>query len=1001
MSGIAVGRNGSSGGTTLNGVARGATLIGIQVFSEVRSSTTCGGPSTCALAYTSNIISGLQRVYDVRGAYSIASANLSLGGGGYTTYCDTEPIKAAVDLLRGAGIATVIASGNSYYTNAVGFPACVSSAVTVGATSDADAVASFSNSGPQLDLLAPGVSITSSVPGSAYGGKSGTSMAAPHVAGAWAVLKQCNPGASVDQIQNALAASGAAVTDSRNGLVRPRIRINDAINWMIANVGCPGLPNNSTPTPTRTPSVTLTPSVTPTATNTPVATPPPNRVTNGDFSNGLANWIFTSDLSRTVSGGVLNVYRMNNSSWGGINQGLGFNASPGQALEATWLMGNSSGSAKSVRLYLNSGTGGFGGSVVCTYTVPASTPLTAYRLIGPVGSAWTGQGVTLQIIIYTADNQPSLLLDDVAVRQHPSTSLSATDCNATGPTPTPGPTATPTNTPTATQTPTNTLTPTATNTPTHTLTPTATQTQTPTLIPSITLTPSNTPTATNTPVATATNTPSPLPNRVTNGDFSNGLANWIFTSDLSRTVSGGVLNVYRVNNSSWGGINQGLGFNASPGQALEATWLMGNSSGSAKSVRLYLNSGTGGFGGSVVCTYTVPANTPLTAYRLIGPVGSAWTGQGVTLQIIIYTADNQPSLLLDDVAVRQHPSTSLSATDCNATGPTPTPGPTATPTNTPTATQTPTNTLTPTATNTPTHTLTPSVTPTASNTPIATATNTPSPLPNRVTNWDFSNGLANWIFTSDLNRTVSGGVLNVYRMNASSWGGINQGLGFNASPGQALEASWLMGNSSSNSKSVRIYLNSGTGGFGGSVVCTYTVPANIPLTTYRMIGPVGLAWTGQGVTLQIINYTADNQPSLLLDDVAVRYHTGVSVPSTNCAWNGVLDASAFQNGLIVATAMQLPGIPDGLGTLPPPMGVTLTATPTPTDVVETATATAPPESTATVVPPTPTASPMPTNTAPPVPTATATATALPTEAPTTPPTVPPAATLEPSLTPAA
>lgn len=90
--------------------------------------------------------------------------------------------KAAIDNLRAAGIATVIASGNSGYRDRISVPGCISSAISVGATDNADNVPSFSNIAPFIDLLAPGVYINAAVP-NGQGVKSGTSMATPHVAG--------------------------------------------------------------------------------------------------------------------------------------------------------------------------------------------------------------------------------------------------------------------------------------------------------------------------------------------------------------------------------------------------------------------------------------------------------------------------------------------------------------------------------------------------------------------------------------------------------------------------------------------------------------------------------------------------------------------------------------------------------------------------------------------------------------------------------------------------
>jgi hypothetical protein len=181
-------------------------------------------------------------------SYQIASVNISIGGGRFTSNCDSDFSKAPYDLktpidnLRAAGIATVIASGNESYTNAISFPACISSAVSVGSTTKSDIVSSFSNSASFLDLLAPGSSIYSSVPGGGYEYLNGTSMAAPHVAGAWAVLKQAKPAAGVAEVLNALKSTGKAVTDTRNGITKPRIQVNTALAALIGGGGGVGTP---------------------------------------------------------------------------------------------------------------------------------------------------------------------------------------------------------------------------------------------------------------------------------------------------------------------------------------------------------------------------------------------------------------------------------------------------------------------------------------------------------------------------------------------------------------------------------------------------------------------------------------------------------------------------------------------------------------------------------------------------------------------------------------
>ncbi len=160
---------------------------------------------------------------------------MSLGGGQYFSACDSTfpSFKAAVDNLRLAGIATVIASGNNGYTNSISFPACISSAISVGATDKSDVVASYSNSASFLNILAPGSSITSSYPGGLYATASGTSMATPHVAGAWAVLKSAKPAATVTEVLNALVSTGKPILDSRNNITKPRIQVDQAVYALV------------------------------------------------------------------------------------------------------------------------------------------------------------------------------------------------------------------------------------------------------------------------------------------------------------------------------------------------------------------------------------------------------------------------------------------------------------------------------------------------------------------------------------------------------------------------------------------------------------------------------------------------------------------------------------------------------------------------------------------------------------------------------------------------
>jgi uncharacterized repeat protein (TIGR01451 family) len=230
VSGIAAGNNG-----TLFGVAKDANVVAVQVFSKF-SGTRCGG-GTCILSWSSDQLAGLDFVYSIRGSHSIAAANLSLGAGKHATSCDSDSRKAGIDLLRAVGIATTISTGNDGYCVYVGAPSCISSSVAVGSSTDSDVESYFSNWHPTLQrLFAPGSSINSSTGYSdtSYGSQSGTSMAAPHVAGAWALLSQSAPARTADDLLAAFAATGVGVTSSCDSheVPIPRIQIDHAIGYL-------------------------------------------------------------------------------------------------------------------------------------------------------------------------------------------------------------------------------------------------------------------------------------------------------------------------------------------------------------------------------------------------------------------------------------------------------------------------------------------------------------------------------------------------------------------------------------------------------------------------------------------------------------------------------------------------------------------------------------------------------------------------------------------------
>ncbi len=210
VAGIAVGHKSDD---SLNGVAKGANLIAINVFAD--------GYSYAGQSYTSaswsDVIRALEYVYSLAGSYKIASVNMSIGAEAYTSPCDDyySSIKTAIDNLKNVNIASAVAAGNEYYCSAIDIPACISSSVAVGASDSSDVKVDFSNwQTDMVPLFAPGLDIISSTGGSdtSYEAWDGTSMATPFVAGAWAVIRQKAPNASVDDVLNALKNTAAHVT---------------------------------------------------------------------------------------------------------------------------------------------------------------------------------------------------------------------------------------------------------------------------------------------------------------------------------------------------------------------------------------------------------------------------------------------------------------------------------------------------------------------------------------------------------------------------------------------------------------------------------------------------------------------------------------------------------------------------------------------------------------------------------------------------------------------
>jgi subtilisin family serine protease len=203
-------------GSGVVGMAPGARIWPVKVL------------NAAGVGFTSDIVCGID--YVTANAASIEVANMSLGGGGSDdgncglTNGDAE--HQAICASVAAGVTYVVAAGNDSADAATSTPAAYDEVITVSALSDFnglpgggapstcrsdvdDTFANYSNYGADIDLIAPGTCINSTWMNGGYNTISGTSMAAPHVAGGAALYAATNPTATPAQVKSALQSRGS------------------------------------------------------------------------------------------------------------------------------------------------------------------------------------------------------------------------------------------------------------------------------------------------------------------------------------------------------------------------------------------------------------------------------------------------------------------------------------------------------------------------------------------------------------------------------------------------------------------------------------------------------------------------------------------------------------------------------------------------------------------------------------------------------------------------
>jgi subtilisin family serine protease len=233
---------GTVGGSNY-GVAPGVAIVPVRVLD-------CSGSGS-----TSAVIAGIDWVIANHVAGTPAVANMSLGGG------RSSALDIAVRSAVADGVVFVVAAGNSTANACQSSPAGEPLAITVGATTSADARSSFSNYGSCVDVFAPGSSITSAwyTSTTASNTISGTSMASPHVAGVVALGLEIAPNSSVAQISEWITSTATQGVISNAGSGSPNLLVYSRLSATPPVAAAPS--TTSTTSTTSAPSTTSTTSV--------------------------------------------------------------------------------------------------------------------------------------------------------------------------------------------------------------------------------------------------------------------------------------------------------------------------------------------------------------------------------------------------------------------------------------------------------------------------------------------------------------------------------------------------------------------------------------------------------------------------------------------------------------------------------------------------------------------------------------------------------------------
>lgn len=215
----------SRGVSAPRGLASGANLIVVKVLDDSNR------------GFASDWAMGVEHVielHDADNGIRVDVINMSLETDTeYAGLCDgvRRAFSNACGVARSKGISVLTCGGNNGSTTRLSLPGCFSTTTTIGSVWDTlpDRVSDFTSRTGNLDLLAPGQPILSVDLNGGTRTRSGCSMAVPHVAGLYCLLREVDPPISPDEIDLLVGETGVEVFDEATGLSFPRIDVEAAI----------------------------------------------------------------------------------------------------------------------------------------------------------------------------------------------------------------------------------------------------------------------------------------------------------------------------------------------------------------------------------------------------------------------------------------------------------------------------------------------------------------------------------------------------------------------------------------------------------------------------------------------------------------------------------------------------------------------------------------------------------------------------------------------------